>query len=411
MYVIVKRTLVLALSMVLLSGCGQAAVPEAADISPPVPARETSEEEATAAITPEPTATSTVTPEPTATAAGPTSTPTPEAVEATETPTPTLTLDGVVVQSSPAPISATEEASIAELGGRFVFQVASGGGIYTVSADGSNLTRIADGMDPSWSTDGSLIAFSSWSEPWGIYVINSDGTGERLLLSSSVARAPAWSPDGTQITFYFETEGMTAPKQMCMEGVCRTMPGHIQTEWHVGVVDVADGYLRQPYVDRFSFSPSWSADGEWLVYDGGDSGAIPSELHGLCLTTVEGPNNTVLTNNVNDHFPVMSPDGTRILFMHWQHDHWEIYIMNADGGDRHPLTSSSAYVKPRPNNVSPAWSPDGEQIVFLSDRGGTWEFFVMDADGSHQRKILGNVAESLPMEYTGVYERVISWAP
>ena len=406
-----KRTLMLALFMVLLSGCGQATVPEAADISPPVPARETFEEEATATTTPESTATSTVTPEPTATAAGPTSTPTPEAVEPTETPTLTFTPEVAAAESSPAPTSATEEASTTELGGRFVLQLASGGGIYTVNADGSNLTHIADGMDPSWSTDGSQIAFSRWSEPWGIYTIYADGSDERLLFNSSVARAPAWSPDASQIAFYFETEGLTAPNQMCMEGVCRTMPGHMQTEWHVGVVDVADGYLRQPYVDRFSFSPSWSADGEWLVYDGGDSGAIPSELHGLCLTTVEGPNNSVLTNNVNDHFPVMSPDGTRILFMHWQHDHWEIYIVNVDGGDRHPLTSSSNYVDPRPNNVSPAWSPDGDQIVFLSDRGGTWEFFVMDADGSHQTKILGNVTESLHIQYTGAYERVISWAP
>lgn len=53
-----------------------------------------------------------------------------------------------------------------------------------------------------------------------------------------------------------------------------------------------------------------------LVYDGGDSGAIPSELHGLCLTAVEGPNNSVLTNNVHDHYPVWSPDGTRSAFMH-----------------------------------------------------------------------------------------------
>jgi TolB protein len=292
-----------------------------------------------------------------------------------------------------------------------VFQVASGGGICTVDADGSGLTHIADGMDPSWSPGGSQIAFSSWREPWGIYTINPDGSDKRLLFNSSVARAPVWSPDGTQIAFYFETEGLTASTVMCRGDECTRMPGRLQTEWHVGVVDVEDGYFRQPYVDRFSFSPTWSADGQWLVYDGGDSGAIPTENHGLCLTTVEGPNNTVLTNNTNDHYPVWSPDGTQIAYMHWQHDHWEIYIMNADGSGLHPLTSSSNYVEPRPNNVSPAWSPDGEQIVFLSDRSGKWEFYAMDADGSNQRQVLENVTASLDIQYTGVYERVISWGP
>ncbi len=52
-----KRALLLALFIVALSGCGQAAVPETADIASPVPAQETFEEEATATVTPEPTAT------------------------------------------------------------------------------------------------------------------------------------------------------------------------------------------------------------------------------------------------------------------------------------------------------------------------------------------------------------------
>ena len=105
----------------------------------------------------------------------------------------------------------------------------------------------------------------------------------------------------------------------------------------------------------------------------------------------------------------MSPDGSRIAFQHWQHDHWEIYATGADGVGRWLLTSSSPLLERRPNNVSPAWSPDGQRIAFLSDRSGEWEFYVMDADGSNQRKILGNVTEELSIFYTGRNERVLSW--
>lgn len=364
----------------LLIGCGQEPAPQPTVVRLPT------------VTTASPTSTGVSTSTPVSTAIPPTATPTSTALPPTSTPTATAT-------ARPLPLAPTE---MPELEGRFVFQVASGGDIYTVKADGSDLTRLTYGMDPSWSPDGRQIAFSRWTTPWGIYTVSRDGSNERLVFSSNVARSPVWSPDGSQIAFFFETEGWTAPWRECIEGYgCITIiPPMLQQEWHLGVVDVADGYFHQPYCDRFSFSPTWSADGEWILYDGD---------HGLSMTTVEGPNNRPFSDNVHDSYPVWSPDGTRIAFMHWQHDHWEIYVMNADGSGRWPLTSSSALSERRPNNVSPAWSPDGEQIVFLSDRGGKWEFYVMNADGSDQRKILEGITDRFDIQYNSVSERVISW--
>lgn len=364
----------------LLIGCGQEPAPQPTVVRLPT------------VTTASPTSTGVSTSTPVSTTIPPTATPTSTALPPTSTPTATAT-------ARPLPLAPTE---MPELEGRFVFQVASGGDIYTVKADGSDLTRLTYGMDPSWSPDGRQIAFSRWTTPWGIYTVSRDGSNERLVFSSNVARSPVWSPDGSQIAFFFETEGWTAPWRECIEGYgCITIiPPMLQQEWHLGVVDVADGYFHQPYCDRFSFSPTWSADGEWILYDGD---------HGLSMTTVEGPNNRPFSDNVHDSYPVWSPDGTRIAFMHWQHDHWEIYVMNADGSGRWPLTSSSALSERRPNNVSPAWSPDGEQIVFLSDRGGKWEFYVMNADGSDQRKILEGITDRFDIQYNSVNERVISW--
>jgi Tol biopolymer transport system component len=327
---------------------------------------------------PAPTPTATESPAPTATPTQqPTATPTPWPTSPAPTPTPGLQA-------------------------RFVFQVGSGGDIYMVNADRSGLRRLTRGMDPSWSPDGQQVVFVRWTEPWGIYIINADGSNERLLFSSSVARSPVFSPDGSQIAFFFTTEGWHPAWKIWIDGFgwYYIERGYKQTEWHLGVVNVADGSLREPYCDNLSFSPTWTVDGEQLVYDG---------IQGLMISEANGANNVPFTDNPQDHFPVMSPEGTQVAMQHWQHDHWEIYATGANGVGRWPLTSSSPLLDRRPNNVSPTWSPDGKQIAFLSDRSGEWEFYVMDADGTNQRKILGNVTQQLKIYYTGGNERVLSW--
>ena len=74
--------------------------------------------------------------------------------------------------------------------------------IYVAAADGSSLRRLAAGASPAWSWDGRQIAFNgldNWTSAPPIYVINADGSGQRLLpLHGS---GPVWSPDGRQLAY------------------------------------------------------------------------------------------------------------------------------------------------------------------------------------------------------------------
>jgi hypothetical protein len=381
-------TLCLAVVLLLSVGCGAGgqASPTPTTISlaptraPETPVPSTPTPEPTVEPTETPSATATESPEPTAT---PTQPPAPVAT-ATSRPQPV----------QPAPSTGLE--------GRFVFQQGSGGDIYVVNADGTGLRRLTQGMDPSWSPDGSQVVFARWTEPWGIYAINADGSNERLLFSSSVARSPVFSPDGSQIAFMFTTEGKHPAWRIWIDGFgwYYIERGYLQTEWHLGVFNVADGRLHEPYCDNLSYSPTWTIDGQQLVYDG---------EQGLMISEANGADNVPFTDSRHDYFPVMSPQGGQIAFQHWQSDHWEIYGLGSNGVGRWALTGSSALLERRPNNVSPAWSPHGKQLAFLSDRSGKWEFYVMDADGSNQRQILENVTRELDIYYTGGNERVLSW--
>ena len=71
----------------------------------------------------------------------------------------------------------------------------------------------------------------------------------------------------------------------------------------------------------------------------------------------------------------------RIAFMSDRDWHWEIYVMDADGGNQQKLTNHRAW------DGSPSWSPDGKRIAFWSLRDGNSEIYVMGADGGNQQNL------------------------
>jgi IPT/TIG domain/WD40-like Beta Propeller Repeat len=80
--------------------------------------------------------------------------------------------------------------------------------IYTMNLDGSNLRQLTFNINtdarPAWSPNGNKIAY--WSDESGhaeIYVINADGSGKTQITSSGGLDCydPTWSPDGTRLAY------------------------------------------------------------------------------------------------------------------------------------------------------------------------------------------------------------------
>jgi len=82
--------------------------------------------------------------------------------------------------------------------------------IFTIQADGTNITRLGVGVVPQWSPDGSRIAFQNATT---IRVVYADGTGVVHIPKSCaeiVSGTPCsftWSPDGSQIALSGEPGG------------------------------------------------------------------------------------------------------------------------------------------------------------------------------------------------------------
>ncbi|MBI4319668.1 MAG: PD40 domain-containing protein [Chloroflexi bacterium] len=276
----------------------------------------------------------------------------------------------------------------ASLSGTITFQTSIGGPIYAMKADGTGLAQIGNGLDPAWSPDGSKIAFALWQSPTGIYVMNPDGSDRRLVFEADQARAPAWSPDGSKIAFYQTYQGFRKDRRGNAE---------VDAFYRIVVVDLADGKTwGPPNQPSHSFSPSWSPDGNTLLFKGNN---------GLYLVAEDTPAKLLPGTDTRFAFPAWSPDGSRIAYEYNQHDHWEIGVMNADASGQMLLTQSPPFATTKPNNLSPAWSPDGRSIAFISDREGPWKLYVMDADGKNQRPL-----SPQQLSYNWASERMVSWA-
>jgi Tol biopolymer transport system component/uncharacterized protein YraI len=343
-----------------------------------------------------------------------------------------LTGDASSVPVVAAPAAPAAQASAKASGsqnGVIVFQVSSGGPIYAMNPDGSNLRYLTTGMDPAVSPDGKTVAFTRWQGETNaalgsLWVINTDGSGERQVMGfANQAKSPTWSADGKQIVISFQHGGRVDDTWMCMvdgqrievekeiEGA-QCMPLRADPLWALRLVDVATGSYQDLGGDKHSFAPTWDPANDWHVVFRGDKG--------LESMDVNQKTTWVLAGNASYRGPVFSPNGAKIATTFLQNDHWEVHVMNADGTGEVRLTETPRTVLINQllqdqdtkswDNAAPAWSPDGSKIAFLSNRNSSYEIWVMNADGSNQQVLLpASALGDQAIQYQGMDERVISW--
>ncbi len=132
--------------------------------------------------------------------------------------------------------------------GQWIVMTKDGDGIWLMKPDGTNPHALTDkdDIDPTWSADGSMIAFaSSRSGPRQLFVMNADGSNIRQVTDlKDMGGRSSWSPDGTKLAFY---AGPEADRNIYVINVDGT-----------NLVQLTDG--------GDNLGPSWSPDGNWIAF-------------------------------------------------------------------------------------------------------------------------------------------------
>ena len=223
----------------------------------------------------------------------------------------------------------------------------------------------------------------------GIFVVNSDTTGGKLLTPDATAqlRASSWSPDGTTIAFF---SARSEDSEMLKK---YRMPFHFP----LYVMDSAGGDQKR-LLDFPVSSFEWSPDSSQILYvsayedpAGNDRAVLSGKkepMSAVYLLSLQTGARRRVTGFGQNSYGSWSPDGTYLALTFGDDQNTGLYAASLDGKHTRRLDDSQGV------KIKPVWSPDGKQIAYIGiaprAEGGTSAAYVIDAGGANKRRI-GNL--------------------
>lgn len=237
---------------------------------------------------------------------------------------------------------------------------------------------------PSWSPDGSWIAFQRRTVSGShrqIFVKNVDSGEElQLLCGTDNGWSPSWSPDSTQVAFSQSSEG----------------------ENDLVAIDTNSGN-RKSLKNRSGVSDrdsKWSPDANYIAFV---RGSWPSrEIRVLHVNSEKKDVDLVLSDDGDFAAPDWAFDGQQMAYSFERRDssyrhiykaNW--YVINGAEEDHELVIEEAEQLTIGPyDDDEPSWSPDGNfgsLIAFTRENRGSRDIYVVNSSGGKPVPLLENV--------------------
>jgi TolB protein len=247
--------------------------------------------------------------------------------------------------------------------GRIAYSVALGDqaeqhSIWIANADGSNAHKIVDlALWPSLSPDGKQIAFYRIKDE-GIYVANADGGDVHRILPNETC-CVQWSRDSKHL--------------LLVQGKLKA------GDTHVKIINPDGTNPVELQLGVSPFNPAWSPDGSKVAYAACDQ--AERNKCGLFVYDMESKASKMITTD-GGGAPQWSPRGDKIVY---RAGNPNVFVVNPDGSGLKQLTFGKS------NDGQPVWSNDGNFVFWRSDQDGKgWAIYVMRADGSDKHLVINS---------------------
>lgn len=160
-------------------------------------------------------------------------------------------------------------------------------------------------------------------------------------------------------------------------------------------------YYREMYLPQLTSGPcsvAWAPDSKEVAY---------SMAGSLWRQKIDSKQAVQLTDGPGyDYQPDWSPDGKSVVYVSYQKDALELWLLDLATGKTRQLTEGGAV------NVEPRWSPDGKRIAFVSTSyNKRFHIFVGDIREGRLENVVQLTSETkstLPRYYYSAFDHEIS---